>query len=268
MAGRVYNGWIYEQDASGEWVRSRPAGGPAPNPTYDLEAPKMQGEIANTTLDNQTKEKNLRQNPLSDRDAALINTMRLGLGDMPAVLRDITAAQRAVDRFEPAPGRGTLYGAGTPTDEDGLVVSGLKRVLGGVLPDQSQEDYQTLSGLQNASVLNAQIAQKGPQTESDAVRMKLTSVSPNKDVRPNAQLLAEQQYDAQMKMERPSFYTYWANQLGSTQALNSKKQAADQVWTQQYQRGLQQMRNDSRYQGRKLQNAPRKQNRVIDWKDY
>lgn len=295
----------YRDKVTGEIIEvpDRPASIPIgmQDPAMDMRAPKAGAELENTrantqrtlsSIENERERlalarqaaansqsaaqrageinaRNMRQNPLSAADQAFINKMRTELGDMPAVLRDITAAQRAVDDFQPYPGKGILYSAGTPTDDDGPISGTMKGIVGAALPDKSQEDYQTLSRLQNASVLNAQIAQKGPQTESDAVRMKLTSVSPNKSVRPNAELLAENQYDAMLKMERPAFYTYWANKLGSTQALNSKGQTADQVWNAQYQRGLQRMRRDPRFKGETLGNArPRKQNRVIDWNDY
>ena len=287
MAERKYDprtGAWYERGDDGVIRR---VGNTAPQmpakPTFPYEGPQAAANLGKTgvdikrtvtqtqgdVLDNAGKVRELRQNPLGETDQAFINKMREGAGDLPGVLRDITAAQAAVDRFQPFPGKGIAYSAGTPTDDNGPVTGALKGLVGLALPDQSQEDYQTLSRLQNAAVLNAQLAQKGPQTESDAIRMKLSSVSPNRDVRPNAQLLAEQQYDTQMKMERPSFYTYWANQLGSTQALNSKGQTADQVWNEYYSGGLRKMRRDGRYTGNRPPKAPpRKQNRVIDWNDY
>lgn len=225
-------------------------------------------QTAGDTLDNASKQRTLTQNPISEKDQALINSMRLNQGDMAGVLRDITGAQRAVDRFQPSPGRGSLYGAGTIQDGD-FWSAPFKGLLGAVaLPDKAQEDYQTLLGLQNQSVLNAQLAQKGPQTESDAIRMKLAGVSPNKDVRPNAQLLAEGQYDAQLKQGRPAFYEWWANKYGSTHALGKNGKTADEVWNEQYRRGSEQMRKDPRYTG--VRGAPRKpqQSRVIDFNDW
>lgn len=263
------------------------------NPTYPLEAPKMGADIANTqagtartqvqtrgdVLSNVQAQKDIRNNPIGDKDQALINQMRLAQGDLPGVLRDITAAQAAVDRFRPSPSRGADYSWGVPDDNDNPIYSAAKNAYAWFrgMPDQSKKDYQTLLGLQNQSVLNAQVAQKGPQTESDAIRMKLTGVSPNKDVGPNAQLLAEQQYDTMMKLQRPSFYEYWANRLGSTHALNSQGKSADQVWQEQYQRGYERMRNGPGYRraagrgiiGSAARNAPRKPaSNVIDFNDW
>lgn len=276
---------VIRNKRTGETMYVPDAGPQMPaKPTFELEAPKMRGDIDSTAagtkrtvvqtagdvLDNQNKGRTIHQNPISDRDQALINGMRLKQGDLTGVLQDIQGAQRAVDRFKPAPGKGTDYAASIPTDADSWFTANVFRPIGAWWNDVDPalaQDYQTLSGLQNQSVLNSQIAQAGPQTESDAVRMKLAGVSPNKDVRPNAQLLAEQQYRTQMGIEKPSFYTYWANKLGSTTALNSEGQSADQVWNQQFQRGYQQMRRDPRYTGTlgNARSAPRKQSNVIDF---
>lgn len=279
---RIVNGWIYERGADGRITPVGPAqSGPQmpSDPAYPYKGQAAATDINNTrastnrtvvqtrgdTLDNQSKVRTLRQNPLSDKDQALINSMRLSQGDLSGVLRDITAAQGAVDRFQPSPGKGVDYAASVPTDDDGWLGARIKGINGwfnGVTP-QGVEDYQTLLGLQNQSVLNSQIAQKGPQTESDAIRMKLAGVSPNKDVRPNAQLLAEQQYDLMMKQARPGFYVNWANRLGSTQALNAQGKTADDVWNEQYRRGYERMRRDPRYNGK---GPPRKPAPGKGWK--
>lgn len=281
---RVVKGWVVERRDDGSLVPIAPVDQPQmpANPTFPLQAPKMQGDIANTAAstnrtvvqtqgDRISQQKTLaeieaerrkrNQNPIGDRDQAFINEMRQGQGDLPSVLRDITAAQAAVDRFQPAPGRGSDYAWGVPEDNDWPTTVVAKNAYAGLrgMPQQSKEDYQTLSALQNAQVLNAQLAQKGPQTESDAIRMKLANVSPNKDVRPNARILAEQQYDTMMKMQRAGFYENWANRLGSTHALNRQGKNADQVWNEVYQQGLTQMRNDPRFQrGTGISSAPRK----------
>lgn len=256
-----------------EQPQSAPTGVPIgpQDPTMGLKMPqakatidKTNADISNTNagtnrtvvqtqgdvLSNTDKQRTLSQNPISDRDQALINSMRLSQGDLAGVLQDIQGAQSAVDRFQPAPGKGTDYAASVPDDSDGWWSANVAKPFNGwwngVTP-QGSEDYQTLAGLQNQSVLNSQIAQKGPQTESDAVRMKLAGVSPNKDVGPNAQLLAEQQYRTMMSMNRPGFYETWANNLGSTHKPNTAGKTSDQVWNEQYQRGLEQMRNSPGY---------------------
>lgn len=290
---RVVKGWIVERGDDGVIRPIAPAGGGGQmptDPTFETKRPQALADLGKTTatttntnantnrtvvqtrgdqLDNAGKARTLTQNPISEKDQAMINAMRLNQGDLPGVLRDITGAQAAVDRFQPSPGKGALYSLGVPEDDDWAITAGLKNLVGLALPEQGKQDYQTLRGLQNQGVLNAQLAQKGPQTESDAARMKLVGVSPNKATGTNAQLLAEQQYDTMMKNQRPAFFEYWANKLGSTHALNGARKSADQVWTEQYQRGLQQMRNGPGYraaQGRPTA-APRKQPqaRFLGW---
>lgn len=275
---RIVKGWIVERGADGSLVPIAPAGGqagPPRDPTFDLQAPKVQTEIAQgqagigktqadtvrtkvqtegDTLANATAVKNLRQNPISEIDQKFINDMRAQTGDTNKLLRDVTGAQVAVDRFGTAPGRGTLYGMGTADDSDYPITAAAKGLVGMFLPDQKQEEYQRLVGLQNDAVLNTQIAQKGPQTESDAIRMKLANVSPNKNVRVNSQILADGQYEAMMAQQRPGFFTFWANKFGSLNALNPQGKSAEQVWNESYQQGLSKMRQDGRYNGR----APRR----------
>lgn len=46
---KVYNGYIYEQQADGSWRRTRPAAPQMPaNPTFDLERPKAQTDLADS----------------------------------------------------------------------------------------------------------------------------------------------------------------------------------------------------------------------------
>lgn len=210
---------------------------------------RLATEAARLKLDQQAQAATLSKNPISEKDQAMINSMRLGQGDLPGVLRDITGAQQAVDRFQPAPGRGSNYSWAVPEDGDWPVTAWAKNRIADAagVTQQDKDNYQSLLRLQNQAVLNAQLAQKGPQTDSDAIRMKLAGISPNMGIGPNARLLAEQQYDALMKQQRPAFYEYWANRLGSTHALNGQGKSADQVWAEQYQRGLEKMRSGNGY---------------------
>jgi hypothetical protein len=236
---------------------------PPADPTFPYQGPKAQADVKNTEagttrtevqtqgdiLENENKVRTMTQNPISDKDQALINKMRLDQGDLSGVLQDITAAQAAVDRFKPAPGRGSAYSWAVPEDDDMAITAWLKNRVGDIagLSDEDRNAYQTLLGLQNQSVLNSQIEQKGPQTESDAARMKLAGISPNKGIGPNAVLLAEQQYDVLMKKQRPSYYEKWANKYGSTHALNKDGKTVDEVWNDSYLFGLEKMRNGPGY---------------------
>lgn len=207
---------------------------------------QTQGDV----LSNQNAQRALVQNPISETDQKFINTLREGALAASSQLKDISGAQAAVDRFQPSPGRGALYSWGVPESDDWAPTVGIKSLIGAFLPQQSKEDYQTLRGLQARSVLSESATQKGPQTEFDASRMAMAGVSPDKDVRPNAQALADSQYDAMMKQQQPEFFTYWANKLGSVNALNGQGKTAAQVWAEQYDRGLKKMRGGAGYQGK------------------
>lgn len=271
---RIIKGWVVERGDDGSLRTIGPANAPAmpADPTFGTKGPKAAADLTGqnlqnkkitvdtegSALDNQRTAAQIKdtyrgftQNPISDRDQALINSMRMAQGDLPGVMRDIGAAASAVDRFKPEPGKGSKFSWMVPEDNDWPITAAAKNALGWVagLTDQESEDYQTITSLQNQSVLNAQLAQKGPQTESDAVRMKLAGISPNKSVRPNAQLLARQAYDTDMKMRKPAFFEFWANRLGSTHALNAEGKSADQVWNESYAKGQQQLYRDPRYTG-------------------
>ena len=270
---RIVNGWIYEKGGDGSIRPVGPAQQQAPaDPTFGYKGPQVASDLTGKNLQNNktvvdtrgseisnqkaigeiaANTKRMMENPISDRDQALINGMRQSLGDMPGVLRDIHAAATAVDRFQPEPGKGSKYSWMVPEDNDWPITAWAKNAVGALagLTQEDVDNYQAITSLQNQAVLNSQIAQKGPQTESDAMRMKLAGVSPNKGVLPNAQLLARQAYDADMKMRRPGFYEAWANRLGSTHALNKSGKSADDVWNESYQGGLQKLSRDPRYTG-------------------
>lgn len=262
MAEQVYNGFRYRQAGPGQpWVKvgSASIGTPDPRVPATLnktiaDTDKTRVDTIGSKLDNEkagqeiiTARRHNQQNPISVEDQKYINKQRETVGDMPRLIRDITGAARAVDRFQPAPGRGTMIGAGVPEDNDWLPTVLAKKLYGMTLGDQEKKDYQTITGLQNQQVLNSQIPQKGPQTESDALRMKLANISPNKNVGPNAVILAESQYDAMMAQNRPEFYTRWANRLGSVNAMDKQGRTAGEVWAAEYARGLKRLRADPRY---------------------
>lgn len=203
---------------------------------------KTLGDIVN-------QRREISQNPISETDQKFINEMRTGTGDMTTLLRDITAAQTAVDRFQPGPDKGALYENLVPEENDWLPTVGVKklgRFVAGI-DDQGIKDYQRLKSLQESRVLQNQQAQKGPQTESDALRMKLADISPSKDSSVNAAILAEAQFDALMNQQEPEFYTKWANKYGSVNAKNKQGRTAGEVWAEAYTKGLKQMRSDPRY---------------------
>lgn len=246
-----------------KWVEDAEAPQPPVNPDYQVKSSTVDTQIKQAGADLQgsqlgnekvlgdiTKQNlDISQNPISADDQKFINEMRTGTGNMTTLLRDITGAQKAVDRFRPSPDKGGLYNNLVPEEDDWLPTMLAKKIGQGVagIDKKGIEDYQTLKSLQEARVLQAQQAQKGPQTESDALRMKLSDVSPSKYSAVNARILAEAQYDALMNQQEPEFYTKWANNHGSINAKNKSGETAGEVWSELYQRGLTQMRSDPRF---------------------
>src|SRR3546814_9981784 len=95
-------------------------------------------------------------------------------------------AAGSIDRLGTGPWRGKVLDMAIPEEGGGFgdtigaaTVGGAMGLFGG-LPEQTITDFQNLKGLQSGRVLKQQIAQKGPQTESDAARMKLTEISPSR----------------------------------------------------------------------------------------
>lgn len=259
---RIVRGRIVQRNDDGTFMDLGPASPPV-NPDYQVKSATVPTQIAKAGADLQGSQlgnqktlgdivkaqREISQNPISETDQKFINEMRTGTGDMTTLLRDITAAQNAVDRFKPNPDRGVLFNNLVPEEDDWLPTAWAKKAGRGIagISDQEVKDFQTLKSLQEARVLQAQQAQKGPQTEADALRMKMSDVSPAKAAQVNARILAEAQFDALMNQKEPEFYTIWANTWGSINAKNSRGETAGQVWAREYDKRLKQMRSDPRY---------------------
>lgn len=249
----------------GQWVVGSGAPQMPVKPSYPYEGPQAAANLGETgakttrtivqttgdALDNRIKQNQLNRNPISEIDQKALATMRENQGDLAGVARDITAGFNANARFRPTPGKGKEFDWFTPDENDWALTAGLKNMNFALNPfirasEQDRTDYQTMLALQNQAVLNAQLAQKGPQTESDAARMKLTAFSPNKASAENTRTLTEALYDTQMRRRKLDFYTKWANKNGSLSALNKDGKSADQIWNEAYDTGLQALRKKHR----------------------
>lgn len=250
----------------GQWVVASGAPQMPANPEYPYKAPTAAADLTGKNLGNnrtvvQTRGDDLAnkkaaldiaRNPISEIDQKSLAEMRLAGGDLDSVVRDIGAASAAVDRFKPAPGKAASFDWFTPDENDWPLTAAAKNANFALNPfisatERDRQDYQTLLALQNQAVLNQQIAQKGPQTESDALRMKLTTVSPNKAMGENKRTLIETRYDAEMRRRRLDFYTQWANKVGSLSALDPNGRSADEAWQSAYDWGLKNLRNSPDY---------------------
>jgi hypothetical protein len=252
---------------AGPWEKYQRGGGvmlpPAPKAQY--EAPQAAADLENTRTRTaaiergnaveerkaglaETQAQRARQQyPIPKEDMARINDIRGQSGGMQELVGKLKTATGAIDRFQPGPGRGTRYQNFYAEPEDGLFTGAIKGVGRMFLPDASERDYEILRAMQESAVLKTQEAQKGPQTEADAARMKASTISPTKSVQTNALLAAESIYNARMAEKKPDFYTKWANRHGSLSSLDSKGNSVDKAWSEAYSKGFRTLQNDPRY---------------------
>lgn len=253
------------------WV---PDGPQAPaDPEFQYKGPAAAAGVGKTIADTtktgvETKktigeiykqQREIKQNPISEKDQTFINTMREESAAMPELIGQMQAAADAVNRFKPSPTRGALFNNVMPEDDDWLPTAALKGIGRWFTDDKSEEDYQTLRALQEGQALVKQQAQKGPQTEADTARIKASGVSPSKGQGPNALTLAEGTYNARLAQIKPEFFTKWANSFGSINAPNREGKTAGEVWAKIYQDGLNKMRQGKGYRAAQtgLRSAPR-----------
>ena len=268
-------GEIVEVDASGRPVSQ---GGPPRDPTFDLQAPKAQAdidstststaktaaEIPNVQLTGAKIQRDLRQTPISEDDAKRIDAMRQSLGDMSNTLQILGQAPAVIDRFRPGPNRSAVLKSSTPEPDDGIfsaMGAGFNKFITGT-SDQDISDYKEMLRLQNVGVLAEQQAQKGPQTESDAIRMAMAGLSTDKPAELNSRIVADNLLSGMLRQQRPDFYTKWANRNGSLGALENGK-SVDQAWNEFTSQRQRQYQNDPRIRGLNTGNrdVPRVQSR-------
>lgn len=262
-------GQIWETDAQGNPVRKIGGGNAIPigprKPAFDLERPQAAATLGKTNaeinainartdalnrgtdLAERKFNREVQKIPLNEKDQAYINSMRDQAGGMPELSGKLRTAAGAIDRFQPTPGRGSWYGMTYPESDDWAITSAFKGAGRWFQPDKSERDYETLRAMQESAVLKTQEAQKGPQTEADAARMKASTISPTKSTQTNALLAAEATFNAKMAELKPDFYTKWANSHGSLGALDRQGRSVDQVWSKIYDDAFGKLRKDPRY---------------------
>lgn len=153
------------------------------------------------------------------------------------VRRDVIGAQAASRRLNSGPWKGAFLDAAIPSPGGGFwdklggfVVGGPARLVGAI-DNQDVQDYQTLMRAQNEGVLARQLAQKGPQTESDAMRIAMTGLSTGNTHAQNRVVAGKAQSIADRASARAQFLTQWANRHG-LYGVNERGQSADQAFEQ------------------------------------
>lgn len=169
---------------------------------------------------------------------AYLNDLSSKAADAAEAMRIYDAAEQPLKKLHPGPGRGRLMEIATPEEGGGLLdtiggvlVGGPARALGAITPDET-DAYQKIRGYQSRQVLQAQLAQKGVQSESDAARMQLTELSPSKSLDVNMDVINRGRDRARRAQARAIFYSRFANDWGLN-GVDRQGRTADQIWAQE-----------------------------------
>lgn len=144
-------------------------------------------------------------------------------------------AKQDVKTLDPGPYRGRFLDMAIPTEGGGIMdnigaaVIGVPAKITGAITPEEVGSYQHMQGLKSQQVLQAQLAQKGPQTESDAARMALTELSPNKTATVNEDVINKGISKANRVRAKAVFYTQFANKWGLN-GTTPHGYTADQLW--------------------------------------
>jgi hypothetical protein len=173
---------------------------------------------------------------ISPSDQKFLNELTTEAATASETHRIYDRAEQAIHKLHTGPYRGAFMQAATPEDNGGILdrvgaiaIGGPARVLGAIKPEETSA-YQTLRGLQSQQVLQAQLAQKGPQTESDAARMMLTEISPSKSPDVNLDIINRGRQKLQRVQAKASFFSQWAQKYG-LHGTNEKGMTATDVWS-------------------------------------
>lgn len=286
---RMINGVPYMK-VQGGWQKVKQ--GPPADPTFDIQRPQAQATLGKTNADIEatnartnainrtaslqetTAANERRRYPISKEDAAIIDRYRQNADVARRASMELLTAGQSVDRFGSGPERARDVKRSMVTEDDGLAEQLGRNIYGAVagVSDQDVSDYQDLDRLRQSRVATIQAEQKGPQTESDALRYMKSTFGPDKSVEVNARSLAEANYNAVLDKRKPDFYTKWANNFGSLSAVNRQGKTADEVWQEAAQQGWQTFTQGPK--GRKLYGAPKgrkpppRKNPVYNFEDY
>lgn len=184
---------------------------------------------------------------LSAQDQKFLNDLSTQAQTANETARIYDRAEQDVKRLGTGPYRGQFLGMATPEDNGGILdkigavlIGGPARITGAIR-GKDTDAFQRLRGLQSQQVLQGQLAQKGPQTESDAARLMLTEISPSKTVPTNLDIIQQGRAKAQRAQAKAQFYNEWAQKFGGVRGLNPKGTNVDAAWSKYGDQFTQQM---------------------------
>jgi hypothetical protein len=126
----------------------------------------------------------------------------------------------AIERFNPGPLKGTLYGALMP-DEGGGFWDGLGAVVGaiprsvGIISPQDQDDYARINSARAERIGIRSQDQAGVQARNDEIQFKLADISPYKSKTVNKEIIGRAEREAIQDKLRAAVESRWVTKYGS-----------------------------------------------------
>lgn len=164
---------------------------------------------------------------LGTQDNIALNKIRDRVGEASGLTRDYRAAMKLLPRIEPS--RVPLMNSVLPQEDGGIMNYVSSKLFGGSVTPRERQDYQDFRAIQSGQVLSKQQQQTGPQTESDAARMKLAGIQASNDLQANVPVLMRGTADAILAERQMKFFTNWANKYGLN-GVGPRGQTADDAW--------------------------------------
>lgn len=166
---------------------------------------------------------------LSVQDNKALNEMRDGHSAGLKVNRDYREIAKMLDRGRVTPDNAGLLKAFIPEEGGGFFDWIGGKIGNNFIDQQTKDDFNTFKSLQSGRVMDAQIAQKGPQTEADAARLQLAEVSPYKSKQANLGVMMRGMADATLAKRKLPFMQKWANKYGLN-GVDPRGRTADEAW--------------------------------------
>lgn len=167
---------------------------------------------------------------LATQDNIALNRIRGETGNATGLIRDYRQAMHLLPKIDPT--RVGILNSFNPAEEGGLWNS-IKAKFGArsATTPEERAAYQDFKSIQSNRVLQKQIEQKGPQTESDAARMKLAGVQASNDLTSNIPILMRGMADSVLAERKMQHFTSWANKYGLN-GVDKQGRTADEKWRQ------------------------------------
>lgn len=164
---------------------------------------------------------------LVEQDNSALNKLRDQTGNAQGLTRDYRAAMGLLPKIDPA--RVPLMNDVLPKEDGGWLNYLFSSGASDTVSPKERQAFQNFRAIQSGQVLDKQQAQSGPQTESDAARMKLAGIQATNDLSANVPILMRGYADSALAERKMPFYTNWANRYGLN-GVDARGRSVDDVW--------------------------------------